>query len=139
MPLSISIAPGSPTPVYRQIVEQVCAAVISGDLKEDEPLPSVRVLAEELVLNANTVARAYSELAREGIVESRGTRGSFVLPRRQLYTRSERRRRIEPALKAFISEALLLGYSNEEIVAQVEEMAEELAPARNDKPRGGSR
>ena len=133
MPLSISVAPGSPVPIYRQIVDQVCAAVVAGELKVDEPLPSVRVLAAELELNPNTVARAYADLARDGIVESRGTRGSFVLPRRQLYTRSERRRRVEPALKAFISEALLLGFTTEEIVAQVEKMAEELAPARGDK------
>src|SRR5688572_19673863 len=109
MPLSISVSPGSPVPIYRQIVDQVCAAVVSGELTEDEPLPSVRVLAAELELNPNTVARAYADLARDGIVESRGTRGSFVLPRRQLYTKSERRRRVEPALKAYISEALLLG------------------------------
>src|SRR5215212_5924405 len=138
MPLSISVAPGSPTPVYRQIVDQVCAAVVSGDLKEDEALPAMRVLAEELMINTNTVQRAYGELAREGIVESRGTRGMFVLPRRQLYKQAERRRRIEPTLKAFISEALLLGYTPEEIIEQVEEGVEELSP-RPSKSRGSSR
>ena len=139
MPLSISVVPGSPTPVYRQIVDQVCAAVVGGDLVEGEALPAMRVLAEELMLNPNTVARAYGELAREGIIESRGTRGMFVLPRRKLYTRTERRRRLEPTLKAFVSEALLLGYTPEEIVAEVEGMTEELSPARPEKPRGSSR
>lgn len=139
MPLSISISLGSPTPVYRQIVDQVCAAVVSGDLKEDEPLPTVRSMAEELALNPNTVARAYLELAREGVVESRGTRGSFVLPRRQMYTRGERRRRLEPVLKGFIGEALLLGYSAEEIMEEVEGMIEELSPRQAAKAKGGSR
>lgn len=140
MPLSISVVLGSPTPAYRQIVDQVCAAVVSGDLREDEALPSVRLLAEELALNPTTVARAYSELAREGFIESRGTRGNFVLPRRQMYTRAERRRRLEPTLKAFVGEALLLGYTREEIMEQVEEMTEELSPRRTGKsPRGGSR
>jgi GntR family transcriptional regulator len=136
MPLSISVAPGSPTPVYKQIVDQVCAAVVAGRLEEDEALPSVRLLAEELVLNPNTVARAYSELAREGVIESRGTRGMFVRPRRQLYTRSERRRRIEPTLRAYVSEALFLGFTPEEILAQVEEDIEELSPSRSDKRKG---
>jgi GntR family transcriptional regulator len=136
MPLSISINLGSPTPVYRQIVDQVCAAVVAGKLTEDEALPSVRLLAEELVLNPNTVARAYSELAREEVIESRGTRGMFVKPRRQLYTRSERRRRIEPTLRAYVSEALFLGFTPEEVMAQVEEEIEELSPRATAKPRG---
>jgi GntR family transcriptional regulator len=138
MPLSISIAPGSSVPVYRQIVDQVCTAVVSGELKEDEALPPMRVLADELMVNTNTVVRAYGELVREGIVESRGTRGMFVLPRRQLYKQAERRRRIQPTLKAFISEALLLGYTPEEIIEQVEEEIEELSP-KPDKSRGSSR
>ena len=138
MPLSISIAPGSPTPVYRQIFDQVCAAIVAGRLQEDEALPSVRALAEELVLNPNTVARAYGDLAREGVIESRGTRGHFVKPRRQQYTRSERRRRIEPTIRAYVSEALFLGFTREEILAQVEEEIEELSPKGNSKS-GGTR
>jgi GntR family transcriptional regulator len=139
MPLSISIVPGSPIPVYRQIVDQVCAAVIGGDLTEDEALPPMRQLAEELMVNTNTVVRAYGELAREGIVESRGTRGVYVLAPRQRYKQAERRRRIQPTLKAFISEALLLGFSSEEIIEQVEEEIEELSPRKPDKSRGSSR
>lgn len=139
MPLSISIVPGSPTPVYKQIVDQVCSAVVLGDLEEGEALPAMRVLAEELMVNTNTVVRAYGELAREGIVEARGTRGVFVLPRRQLYKQAERRRRIKPTLKAFISEALLLGFSPEEIIEQVEGEIEELSPPKPDKSRGSSK
>jgi GntR family transcriptional regulator len=136
MPLSISVSPGSPTPVYRQIVDQVCAAIVSGALTENEYLPTIRDLAEELVLNPNTVARAYGELAREGVIESRGTRGVFVKPRRQLYTRSERRRRVAPTLRAFVSEALFLGFTPEEIMEQVEEEIDELSPDRTVKRRG---
>jgi GntR family transcriptional regulator len=127
MPLSISVILGSPTPVYRQIIDQVVAAVASGRLTEEDPLPTVRALAEELVLNPNTVARSYAELAREGIIESRGTRGMFVAPRRQMYTKSERRRRMEPTLDTFVSEALLLGFEPDEIRDLVAEKLRELS------------
>jgi GntR family transcriptional regulator len=138
MPLSLAIATGSPVSIYRQIVDQVCAAVVAGRLEEDEPLPSVRSLADQLVVNPNTVARAYSELAREGIVESRAGKGMFVAPRRQMYSRPERLRRIEPSLHTFVSEALLLGFGPEEIVEQVKAKAEELSPNRKDRsPKGG--
>jgi GntR family transcriptional regulator len=127
MPLSISVILGSPTPVYRQFVDQVVAAIASGRLAEEDPLPTVRALAEELVLNPNTVARSYAELAREGIIESRGTRGMFVAPRRQLYTKSERRRRMEPTLDTFVSEALLLGFAPDEIRQLVADKLQELS------------
>ena len=142
MPLSIAIATGSPVSIYRQIVDQVCAAVVAGRLEENEALPSVRALADQLVVNPNTVARAYGELVREGIVESRAGRGMFIAPRRQMYTRPERLRRIEPALNAFVSEALLLGFTPEEIIEQVAAKADTLSPARKDKAhpsKGASR
>jgi GntR family transcriptional regulator len=141
MPLSISIATGSTVSIYRQIVDQVCAAVVAGKLEENEALPSVRALADELVVNPNTVARAYGELVRDGIVESRAGRGMFVAPRRQMYTRPERLRRIAPSLNAFVSEALLLGFTPEEILEQVEAKALALSPGRKDKspPKGTSR
>ncbi len=125
MPIAIIVSMGSPIAVYQQIVDQVRAGVISGELEPGEALPSVRALAEELSINPNTVVRAYTELARDRVIESRGTRGNFVLPRRQQYSKSERRRRLEPLLDAFISTALNLGYSREEIVAQVKEKTDE--------------
>lgn len=141
MPLSISIAPGSAVTIYRQIVDQVCAAVIAGRVAELEPLPSVRALADELVVNPNTVARAYAELARDGIVESRPGKGFFIAPRRQVYTRPERLRRLAPALNAFVSEALMLGFTPDEILEQVEQKTAELSPTpgRKPTPKGGSR
>lgn len=139
MPLSITVVAGSPTPIYRQVFDQIATAILSGRLAEGEALPSVRAMSEELVLNPNTVARAYSELARDGFIESRGTVGSFVLPRRQKFTRAERRRRFEPTLKAFVAEALVLGYEADEIMEQVEEMIEALTRNRTGKPKGDSR
>lgn len=129
MPLTISILPGSSVTIYRQIVEQVCAAVLAGKIADDEPLPSVRALAEELVVNPNTVARAYSELARDGVLESRPGRGMFVSRRRQIYSGAERRRRMEQAVTSLVAEGFLLGFSGEEIVEAVAAKTRENAAA----------
>lgn len=65
-------------PVYLQIVDQVKAAVASGAAKPGDPLPSIRPLAEELRLNRNTVAKAYTELERQGVIETETGRGCFI-------------------------------------------------------------
>jgi GntR family transcriptional regulator len=119
MPLSIAIHPGSTVPIYRQIVEQVCTAAAAGRIRDAEALPSVRVLAESLVVNPNTVARAYSELARDGILESRAGRGMFLSQRRRVYSGPERTRRMEQAVRSLVSEAFLLGYRPDEIIDHV--------------------
>src|SRR5207237_839019 len=106
---------GSNIPIYKQIVEQVCAAVLAGKIAADEPLPSVRSLAQQLVINPNTVGRAYGELVREGILESRAGRGMFISERRQIYSRPERRRRIQQAVASLVAEAFMLGFSPAEI------------------------
>ncbi len=65
-------------PIYLQLVEQVKHAIETGALRAGDQLPSIRPLAEELVINANTVAKAYRELEREGVVELRQGAGAFV-------------------------------------------------------------
>ncbi|MFI5246580.1 MAG: GntR family transcriptional regulator [Gemmatimonadales bacterium] len=141
MPLTISIQPSSNAPIYRQIVEQVCAAVLAGRLREDEPLPSVRVLAEQLLVNPNTVSRAWGELVREGVLESRPGRGMFVTQRRQIYSGPERARRMEQAVTSLVSEAFVLGFTPEEILEQVALRTRAHVPTRASRstPKGGSR
>lgn len=75
MAFCFQISIGSDSPIYRQLSEQVRLAVATGKLAMGDPLPSVRALAEELVINPNTVARAYAELARDGLIEARPGRG----------------------------------------------------------------
>src|SRR5215475_13300012 len=131
MPLSIAIVPGSNISIHRQIIEQVCAAVFAGEIAEDEPLPSVRALAEHLLINPNTVSRAYGELVREGVLESRPGRGMFIVPqRRRIYSGAERARRMDQAITSLVSEGLMLGFEPEEIVERVERKVRELNPKR---------
>jgi GntR family transcriptional regulator len=70
--------PSSGVPIYLQLMEQVKHAIETGALRPDEQLPGIRPLAEELVINSNTVAKAYRELEHEGVVELRHGSGAFV-------------------------------------------------------------
>ncbi len=77
----ISIDPRSPTPPYEQIRSQVVALASSGGLRPGTRLPTVRMLAGHLGLAVNTVAHAYRALERDGVVETRGRKGTFVAAR----------------------------------------------------------
>ena len=115
MSLSITISTGSNTPIYKQITDQVRLAVATGKLSIDDQLPSVRALAEELVLNPNTVARAYGDLAREGLIEARAGRGVFIIRKRKVFTREEGRRRLEPLLDSLIGEAMAMDFTGDDL------------------------
>jgi GntR family transcriptional regulator len=121
MPIVFNINTGSPTPIYKQITDQVCLAVAGGRLVVGEQLPSVRALAEDLVVNPNTVARAYADLTREGLIESRAGRGVFIVQKRKIYSRAEGWRRLEPLLDSLIGEAMVLDFTREELRAAFEE------------------
>jgi GntR family transcriptional regulator len=118
--LSIVISTGSDTPIYRQITDQVRLAVATGRLAIADQLPSVRALAEELVVNPNTVARAYADLAREGLIESRAGRGVFVIRKRKVFTREEGWRRLEPLIESLIGEAMAMDFGREELRVAIE-------------------
>lgn len=120
MGLELNITTNSAVPLYRQIAEQVRVAVATGALAPGEQLPSVRAVAEQLVVNPNTVARAYSELVREGVAEAQPGRGLFVAERRTLYSPEERDRRLSAALDIFAREVLFLGFTREQIVARLD-------------------
>ncbi len=127
MAFPIEIVTGSGAPIYRQIVDQIRLGVATGALPPGEALPSVRSLAERLVVNANTVAHAYAELVRDGVLESHQGRGVFVASRkRQVYSRAERLRRLQQALDAFVHEAVFLDFTPDEIRKAVDDKLDEL-------------
>ena len=133
MPFDPTISPGSASPIFKQVVDQVRMAVATGKLAEGEPLPSVRALAERLLVNPNTVAKAYADLAEDGTIVTQAGRGVFVGKRRQVYTKAERWRRLRPHLDAFVTEGLLLGYSVDELVAFVAAQAQQLHPDKQER------
>ena len=80
--MQYEINSASRLPIYQQLVQQVREAIARGDLKPEEQLPSVRQLSRDLVINPNTVARAYTELEREGLLNNRPGAGCSSPSRR---------------------------------------------------------
>jgi GntR family transcriptional regulator len=105
----------SPVPVYAQLSEQMLGAVARGDLSVGEQLPSVRDVAARLGVNPNTVNRAYAELERIGVVETRRGRGTFVSTRRP----SRGLPRLSDIAEPFVARAQALGYGGRQIVETV--------------------
>ena len=102
-------------PIYLQIVNQVKYLVASGRLAPGEELPPIRVLAEQLLVNPNTVARAYRELEVSGIVDKRRTAGTYVSEAGSPLARRERVKILTERIDALLAEATQMGFTLEEI------------------------
>lgn len=109
------VNPSSSEPVYAQIVRQAREAVARGDLRPGEQLPTVRELAVDLVINPNTIAAAYREMERAGLVVTQRGRGTFVADR-QPVSAAERRRLIQKPLDQLLTEAAHLGVTEPELI-----------------------
>ena len=103
MPTIFTVDPRSGVPLYLQLVEQVKRAVALGALGAGEQLPTVKALALELTINPNTVARAYRDLERDGVIETSPGRGSFV---NRAAGNGESRRAVADVAGAAIAEAV---------------------------------
>lgn len=114
------VRPESGEPIYRQLKRQIKHAVATGVLEPGDQLPTVRELAEELVVNPNTVARAYRETRQDGLLESTRGRGTFVSERADELTRDQRRARLRPFLEQAVAEARSLGYGPDELREELE-------------------
>jgi GntR family transcriptional regulator len=117
--MNLHVETASRLPIYQQLAQQVREAIARGELKPEAGLPSVRQLSRELVINPNTVARAYTELEREGLLVSRPGRGIFVAQPRNDLTRAARDRRLTEQLDRWLTEAVHLGYAADEVLALV--------------------
>ncbi len=109
-PLTIHIATGEARSISKQIVAAVRMKVATGELEHGTQLPSVRGLAQQLMINPNTVAKAYSELTAGGWLEARQGLGLFVAVPRQRLSEDERERRLGEAIYHFINDVIALGY-----------------------------
>jgi GntR family transcriptional regulator len=101
-------------PVYLQVVDQIKAAAASGTLQTGEPLPSIRPLAEELRVNRNTIAKAYTELESQGVIEAIPGKGCFVKPNNSPLKKEVRRKLLIQELDQVIVQAHHLQISPEE-------------------------
>jgi GntR family transcriptional regulator len=119
--MEFSITPTTGVPIYQQLTLQICAGIARGRLRPDERLPSVRELSQTLVVNPNTVARAYTELEREGALYTRPGMGVFVSHARQPLSKKVRRERLLTGVDNVLVEAVGLGASADEIIELVAE------------------
>lgn len=122
----IHVNASSGVPIYAQIETQVKNAVAAGALKRDETLPSVRKLAMELGINPNTVARAYQELEREGVISTVPGGGTYVAGHAPRFLKSEKLRRLQPYARQIAVEGTQLGLDEKEIMEMVQEELEKL-------------
>jgi GntR family transcriptional regulator len=108
-------------PVYLQLVDQVRHAAAAGSLQPHEPLPSIRPLAEQLRVNRNTVAKAYTELESQGIVETVPGKGCFLKPNDSPLKRAERERLLIQEIDAAVVAAHHLQLSGDTLVELLKE------------------
>ncbi len=119
--MNLSIDTKSPLPVYQQVIQSIKLEVLSGGLRDGDPLPSIRDLAKLLRINPNTVAKAYYTLEAEGFSEGRSGSGSRVKapPGRQ---DALRRAMLEDEFKDFLEKAVSLGFSLKDVKLLLERM-----------------
>ena len=108
-------------PIYEQIIENMKQLVVSGALKRDEQMPSVRQLAQELAINPNTIQKAYAELERQGVIYSLKGRGSFVGSSLQELRNIQQNERLEE-LAALSKELYQLQVPQEELYLVIQQV-----------------
>jgi len=117
---TFSVDSTSPTPIYAQLDRSIRAAIATGELEPGVQLPTVRQLAVDLAVNANTVARVYAQLERDGMLETRRGVGTFVResPSPQA-ARAHRERELRELIRRFVGDAALLGFTLSELITQL--------------------
>ncbi|MGA7884532.1 MAG: GntR family transcriptional regulator [Acidobacteriaceae bacterium] len=129
------VHPASGVPIYLQIESQVRHAAAAGVLRHDDQLPSVRRLAAELRVNPNTVARAFQNLERDGVIRTVPGGGCFVSQQSPGLLRAEKIRRLKPLATQLAVEASQLRFSREDTLRLLEQSFNDLGDS-HDRTRG---
>jgi GntR family transcriptional regulator len=112
----------SGVPAYRQIIDQVTAAIARGALMAGDQLPTVRQLAVDLSINPNTVIRAYRELEIRGVLETQQGTGTFIGQVKPESREGQRERRLGQLVSDFLARVGAEGFTAEEAIAQLQEL-----------------
>jgi GntR family transcriptional regulator len=115
MAMWIQILPGSDEPIYLQVAEQISKAIAKGDLVSGDKLPAVRNLAAELVINPNTVARAYTQLEQAGLVVTKTGSGTFISDPRLRRSDAADINAVAERMDTLITRALNLGIEAQDL------------------------
>lgn len=121
-PFSFSLDLRSGVPVYRQLIDQVMAALATGSLRAGDRLPTVRQVAVELAINPNTVVRAYKELEIRGVLTTQQGTGTFISDAQVQPDEVERQRRLSQIVGDFVARAGSEGFSIKDLIQRLNEM-----------------
>lgn len=130
--MQIHVSDSSGTPYYQQVVSQIRLLVASGRLEPGEQLPAVRKLAEQLLINPNTVARAYRELEAEGVVTARRGAGVFVSEGGSPLSKREKTKRLNERIDGLLAEATQLGFDLDALLRLVEQRGRTFSSRQGD-------
>lgn len=131
--LNVQITTGDTRPIFKQIVDGVRMQIARGEIEVGAKLPSVRGLAMQLMVNANTVAKAYNELSSQGLVESKQGLGLFVAPQRQILSDGEQRNKLDKAISTFVNDVAYLDFSDQEILNALSDALSEIVPGNTEQ------
>ena len=133
MLVQIHITTSDGVPIYQQVVNQIKFLIASGRLNSGDELPPIRVLAAQLLINPNTVARAYRELETAGIVEKRRTAGTYVSEQGSPLARRERVKILAERIDTLLAEAIHMGVSIDDVMKLVQQRHNAIQSARNEE------
>lgn len=115
----VAVDPKHPTPIYVQLDQSIRAAIATGRLAAGDQLPTVRQLAVDLRLNANTVARVYADLERAGVVETRRGVGTFVAAKQPAPGKRGRESELRALAERWAAEAAARGFETDDVVREM--------------------
>lgn len=114
--MKIIISNNSYTPIFEQIKNTIIDQILSDELTEDEPLPSIRSLAQDLRISVMTVKKAYDELEREGYIITKQGKGSFVAPKNTELSKEQKQKEIEEYISKIVDISKKYNISKEEVL-----------------------
>ncbi len=123
--ISFRLDAHSGVPVYRQLIDQVQAGIAAGVLAVGDQLPTVRQVAVDLVINPNTVLRAYREMEIRGMLDTQQGSGTFIADKKIEYSKVERERQLRQLVGEFVSRAGAAGFTVEQLIEVLDELASE--------------
>ncbi len=120
--INFVLDPKAGVPFYRQIIDQIKYGIVSGNLKAGEQLPTVRALAVELMVNLNTVTKAYKELEIQNILETQQGTGTFINKVNIHLPDDEKSKKLESICNEFITIAFSYGFTIDNIIGELQKL-----------------
>ena len=118
--INFTLDPVNGAPIYRQIIQQIEYAILSGRMKSGDKLPTIRSLAVDLKTNPNTIARAYNELEIRGVLETQVGSGTYISDKKPVMEDDSLNRKIQEVITRFVHELRDLGVENKELIKLID-------------------